>query len=147
MNLITELDERIIKFIEEHHVLTLATSSDNVPYCASIFYAWLREERLFVYTTSLSTRHGSEGQDNPRVAAAIQLETEMVGKIRGLQITGTARRPEGPLLLKAKKRYIKRFPFAVVADLELWVLEPDLFKMTDNRFGFGKKLIWEKTDR
>jgi len=27
----------------------------------------------------------------------------------------------------------------------LWGIEPDFIKMTHNRLGFGKKLIWQQT--
>jgi uncharacterized protein YhbP (UPF0306 family) len=29
-------------------------------------------------------------------------------------------------------------------DTTLWILSIDYLKMTDNRLGFGKKLLWEK---
>ena len=35
------------------------------------------------------------------------------------------------------------FPIArLMPNLHLWTLRPDFIKMTDNRLGFGKKLIW-----
>jgi uncharacterized protein YhbP (UPF0306 family) len=43
-------------------------------------------------------------------------------------------------------RYIKEFPYAAVADLELWRLEADFMKLTDNTLGFGKKLIWQRSE-
>jgi uncharacterized protein YhbP (UPF0306 family) len=50
---------------------------------------------------------------------------------------------EGDELKKARSAYLKRFPIArLMPDLNLWILSPDFIKMTDNRFGFGKKLIW-----
>ncbi len=136
-------DERIIKMIKKHHVLTLATSSDNVPWVASCFYAWMDNEKAFVYTSDLKTRHGAESSNNSKVAANIYLETRMVGKIQGIQIAGTTALPEGELLEKAKKRYLKRFPYARLMETTLWVLQPLEMKMTDNRLGFGKKLIWQ----
>jgi hypothetical protein len=30
----------------------------------------------------------------------------------------------------------------MMPELHLWSLTPDFIKMTDNRLGFGKKLIW-----
>ena len=70
------------------------------------------------------------------------LETRTVGKVQGLQITGQVKRAiEGD-----KMRYIKVFPYAAVADLELWRLEADFMKLTDNTLGFGKKLIWQRSE-
>ena len=33
-------DKRIIEFIKRHHLLTLATSKDNIPYCCNVFYLY-----------------------------------------------------------------------------------------------------------
>ena len=73
------------------------------------------------------------------MACAITLETRIVGKIQGVQICGKAERGDD----KDKALYIKRFPYAVVAPLTIWAVEPSFIKLTDNTLGFGKKLIWE----
>lgn len=175
-----EIDSRIIAFIRRHHVMTLATcvedggnaGDDGVRggsgsacgggvWCANIFYAYMPADNLFVFTSDRQTRHGSQMECNPRVAASIVLETKMVGLVRGLQMVGVAKRSEGArsgtgkvqgageqqpedgLLDKARRAYLRRFPYAALADLELWTLRPTCLKMTDNRLGFGKKLIWE----
>ena len=44
---------------------------------------------------------------------------------------------------EAKSVYIKRFPYAAVAPLKLWMVEPKMMKLTDNTLGFGTKLIWQ----
>jgi uncharacterized protein len=137
------IDESIIIFIKKHHVLTLATCSDNKPWCANCFYAYSEKENLFVFTTDDTTRHGVEALKNPSVSASIVLETEIVGKIRGLQIEGTMFKPDDELYEKMKRRYIKRFPYTAVMKTNIWVIRPDYMKYTDNRLGFGKKLIWE----
>jgi uncharacterized protein YhbP (UPF0306 family) len=79
---------------------------------------------------------------NGRVAASVVLETHIVGKIQGLQITGQIK----PAIEGDKAIYLKRFPYAVVADLSLWRLEADMMKLTDNTLGFGKKLIWQNEE-
>ncbi|MDR2936864.1 MAG: pyridoxamine 5'-phosphate oxidase family protein [Rikenellaceae bacterium] len=134
-----------IRFLKAHHVLTLATASNGAPYCANLFYAWLEPGEMFVFTSEGHTRHAAEAVANPRVAGSVMLETRIVGKIQGVQLCGRMFRPEGELLKRARMRYLKRFPYAAFADLDLWVLEPDFLKLTDNRLGFGKKLIWNKT--
>ena len=135
-------DSRIIKFIRKHHVLTIATSSGNEPWCANCFYAYLEEENALVFTTDPKTLHGQEFMINTRVAGSIVLETMIVGKIRGIQFQGIISEPEGDLASKAKWAYLKRFPPATLMDTHLWVVKLTYIKMTDNRLGFGKKLIW-----
>ena len=137
--------DKIAAFIRRHHVMTLATvSGDGRPWTAHVFYAWLPEQGLFVFTTGAETRHGAEMETAANVAAGIALETRTVGRLQGLQIEGTARRAEGAELAAARRAYLKRFPYAVAADLHLWLLEPTRMKLTDNTLGFGKKLIWQK---
>jgi uncharacterized protein YhbP (UPF0306 family) len=128
-------------------------------------------ENALVFTSGPETRHGREMLANPRVSGGIVLETKVVGKIRGVQVSGVAqrigeeengRRGEmenscSPVPLFAyspvqiqqkasafKKAYLKRFPFALAAKLDLWVLQLEYVKMTDNRLGFGKKIEWRR---
>lgn len=138
------VDEPIVAFIKKHHVLTLATlhSGSDQPYVANCFYAYDKERNIFIFTSDDTTRHGSEMIDNPRVALSIVRETRIVGAIEGLQITGRAERGDE----EAKRRYIKRFPYAAVAPLTLWMVRPEMMKLTDNKLGFGKKLIWQSEE-
>lgn len=136
-------DDRIIKFIEKHHVLTLATACEGVPYCANCFYAYSSELNAFIFSSDKDTKHIRDLECGNYVAASVVLETKAVGKIRGLQINGFMAEPEGELLKKAEKRYLKRFPYARLMETTLWLLRPNFIKMTDNRLGFGKKLIWQ----
>jgi uncharacterized protein YhbP (UPF0306 family) len=137
------MDERFIKFIKKHHVLTLATvNSEGMPYVANCFYAFDTKRNLFVFTSDLATRHGAEMVANGNVALSIVLETRIVGRVQGLQVTGRALRGDD----EARKCYIKRFPYAAAADLELWMVAPTLMKLTDNTLGFGKKLLWQSEE-
>lgn len=134
------VDERITRFIAKHHVLTLATVGEGgEAWVANCFYAYDRKRNLFIFTSDSATRHGSEMSFNSRVALSVVRETRIVGCVQGAQIVGNAR----PADDEAHKAYIKRFPYAVVAPLTLWMVEPTHIKFTDNTLGFGKKLIWE----
>lgn len=139
-------EKRVIDFINEHHVLTLATCSENNPWCANCFYVYLEEENCFVFTSDDNTKHVQDVQKNATVAGSIVLETSVVGKIQGIQFRGIMERPEKELASKTKKAYLKRFPFAVLMKTSLWILKINYVKMTDNRLGFGKKLIWEEKE-
>jgi uncharacterized protein len=138
------IEERIQKFFRKHHVLTIATSVNNEPWCANCFYVYLEEENSLVFTTDSTTRHGEEFLKNPLVAGSVVLETMIIGKIRGIQFQGVVSLPDGELALKARNAYLKRFPVAVLMDTTLWIVELTHIKMTDNRLGFGKKVVWER---
>ena len=134
-------EKKITDFIARHHVLTLATSTaDGLPYCAACFYAYDKVRNLFIFTSDDTTCHAQQMVANSNVACAITLETRVVGKVQGLQICGVARRGED----EDRSVYVKRFPYAAVAPLNIWVVEPTFMKLTDNTLGFGKKLIWNR---
>jgi uncharacterized protein YhbP (UPF0306 family) len=137
------IDSRITRFFRKHHVLTIATTVNNEPWCANCFYVYLEEENALVFTTGGETRHGKEFLENHHVAGSVVLETMIIGKIRGIQFSGIVSDPEGETLSKAKSAYLKRFPVAALMDTRLWIVRLTYIKMTDNRLGFGKKLIWD----
>jgi uncharacterized protein YhbP (UPF0306 family) len=140
---VMEIDERIVKFLKRHHVLTLATATaEGEPWCANAFYAYDPERNRLVFTSDDTTRHAQQMLENEKVAVGITLETRIVGKIQGVQICGIAKRGDDA----DKKLYIKRFPYAAVAPLNIWAVEPTFIKLTDNTLGFGKKLIWNNQE-
>ena len=136
------IDSRIIRFFRKHHVLTIATTVENEPWCASCFYVYLEKENSLVFTSGTDTRHGQEFLKNSLVAGTVVLETMIIGKIRGIQFQGIISEPDGEVLSKAKTAYLRRFPVAALMDTHLWIVRLTCIKMTDNRLGFGKKLIW-----
>lgn len=131
--------EKIADFLRGHHVLTLAVAHGNVPYCAPLFYAYDRKRNVFVFASDVKTEHIRLALSQPEVAAAVYLETETVGKIEGLQIRGTVTQSE---TREDRALYFDAFPYARVLQPTLWRLQPSWMKLTDNRLGFGKKLLW-----
>lgn len=137
------IDERFGKFIAKHHVLTLATTdSRGIPYVANCFYAYDAKRNIFIFTSDDSTTHGTHLSQRRDVALSIVLETRIVGKVQGLQVVGVAERGDE----EAKRRYLRRFPYAAAAPLRLWMVRPTYLKLTDNTLGFGKKLIWQSME-
>jgi uncharacterized protein YhbP (UPF0306 family) len=65
-------------------------------------------------------------------------------KIQGLQISGITFPVDKTNEEIAKTTYLKRFPYARISDLNLWILDPQHLKLTNNKLGFGKKIIWQK---
>ncbi|MBI4647810.1 MAG: hypothetical protein HY738_14775 [Bacteroidia bacterium] len=99
---------------------------------------------MLVFTSDLDTKHINDALKQNYVAGSVVLETNIIGKIQGIQFNGIISRPAGELLRKAEKKYLQSFPVARLMDTTLWTVELNFIKMTDNRFGFGKKLIWRK---
>ena len=101
---------------------------------------------MFVFTSDNSTKHVQDVSVNKRVAGSVVLETSIIGKIRGIQFTGQMYMPTDDLAQIVNRKYMLRFPFATLMNTRLWVVELDFIKFTDNRLGFGKKLIWKKEE-
>jgi len=132
--------EKIISFIEEHHVMSLATrGSDDLSVC-SLFYAFNSENVSFIVASNEETQHIKNIKINSQVAGNILLETKIIGKIQGLQFKGSFFKLEDS---KLKKLYFKEFPQAIVMLPTLWAIDIKYFKLTDNRLGFGKKIVYE----
>jgi len=135
-------DDSITEFIHKHHIFTLATSANHIPYTCTCFYVYINELNMFVFTSDHGTRHVDEMLAQPMVAGAVALETTMIGKIQGIQFTGISSELSNNLYDTALSAYLKKFPLAGFKKLTLWSIRPDFIKMTHNRLGFGKKLIW-----
>ena len=124
--------------------MTLSTCIGQRPWCANCFYAFNDEKMTMIITSDFETRHIKEAMLNNFVAGNVVLETSVVGKIQGVQFSGELFLPEGEVAREVSKIYLKKFPFAALMNTNLWELRIDYAKMTDNRLGFGKKLIWER---
>ncbi|RLA72798.1 MAG: hypothetical protein DRG78_23330 [Epsilonproteobacteria bacterium] len=131
---------KLIEFIKEHHVLCLSTCKDNLPYSASCFYAFFKNEMRFIIASDEKTEHIQNLKDNPAFAGTISLETKEVGKIRGIQFRGNIQKANS----KEKAIYIKTYPYAIALNPTLWSLHVEYIKFTDNRLGFGKKREYKK---
>lgn len=136
--------QKITDFIKKHHVITIATVKDNQPWCFNAFYAFDEDTQSFIITSHNDTRHIQEVLANPKIAGSVVLETEIVGKVQGLQFSGEMVLCENDDERQAKKVYIKRFPLTTITPKILWRISIYEAKYTDNTLGFGKKLLWNK---
>jgi len=131
--------KKIQSFLHKHHILSLATCSNNQPCCCNVFYVYDSEKNHFIFASSDDTGHIKNIKINNNVAGTIHLDTDIVSKILGVQFKGKAELYKGDKII-----YFKRFPLSVILKPKLWCIQVEWLKMTDNRLGFGKKLIWQK---
>lgn len=131
--------KKIHSFISKHHVMSLATTFEGEISACSLFYAYDDVSDSFIVASSNDTTHIQHIQNSPNVAGNILLETKEIGKIQGLQFRGVFSLLEDK---KQKKLYFKQFPHAALMKPKLWQIKVNYFKLTDNRLGFGKKIIW-----
>lgn len=133
--------EKITNFLNEHHVMSLSTTDFKEISTCSLFYAYSESLKSFVVASSEDTTHILHVKINPQIAGNILLETKTVGKIQGLQFKGEFIELKDETL---RSLYFKTFPYALALLPKLWQIKVSYFKMTDNRLGFGKKIIWNK---
>lgn len=131
--------EKIIEFLEKHHTLSLATCKDNQLSSCTLFYAYDKQTNAFIVASDTKTEHIQNVLENQNVSGTIHLETDIVGKIQGIQFKAIM-----SAFKDERKVYLKRFPFALALNPTLWSIAIDSLKMTDNRLGFGKKLMWTR---
>ena len=136
------MDKKIVEFIQEHYLLTLATSNNNFPYCCNVYYVYDKRQNSLIFSSEKTTKHVQDFLKNDNVAGAISKETKLVKDIKGVQILGVISELVGSELFKAKKMYIKAFPYSKNMNLNLWKMKICFIKMTNNQLGFGTKLFW-----
>lgn len=132
--------EKIAYFLNEHHVMSLATTDFKELSVCSLFYAYSKDKNSFVVASSDETTHIQHIKQNASVSGNILLETKTVGKIQGLQFKAVFSIIEDEEL---RKLYFKTFPYALALLPKLWQIKVNYFKMTDNRLGFANKIIWK----
>jgi uncharacterized protein len=137
------MNERIADFISQQRVATVCcVDEENKPHCFSCFYAFDNERQLLYFKSGSSAHHSQILLQNPVVAGAIQQDKVNSLAIKGIQFTGKILHPKNELCSQAESVYHKRFPFALAMPGEIWTLQPETVKMTDNTLSFGKKLHW-----
>ncbi len=146
--------ERLLRFLREHQVLTLAVmEADGSPYAAALFYAADDELHLYVVTDP-TTRHGQAMLANPSVAGTIQRDRQEWHEIQGIQFCGLCQQLDGPERARAWETYSARFPFLhqpnailarELADTAMWRIDLTWARLIDNEAGFGHKEEWVPT--
>jgi len=137
------MDKRMTSFIKDQKSLCLCTAVNDEPYCANCFYAFLEEDNILVFKSSEKTRHILNALVNNRIAGTIVQDLNKIGEITGIQFTGQFAPAVGDILSKAKMAYYTKNPMALVMKGELWIISLKYVKLTDNKLGFGNKLVWE----
>lgn len=137
---VNSIPQNMVTFVEEHHVMSLATTlGDKVSAC-SVYYVFMPDEGCFVFASNFETEHIEFILQHPEVAGTIHEEQRDISVIKGLQIKGMVEQGHS----RHEHAYVHAFPEAQVMKKEIWVLKPTQLKYTDNHdIGFGQKLIWQ----
>lgn len=135
------MDDKILNFINKMHLLSLAViDEENLPHCASSFYAFDEQNLALLVAGDSKTKHIKALDKNDTVAGTIVLDTKIVGKIEGLQFIAKMSEATKP----QREIYFKKYFYALAMNPQIWSIELRWVKFTSNTLGFGKKLIWNK---
>jgi uncharacterized protein len=138
------MDERIVHFIDDQKVASVCCiDSEGRPYCFSCFYVFDKKKNLLYFKSSVNAHHTGLLIQNPDVAGAIQPDKLNPLAIKGIQFTGRILNAEDDLCSDATIVYHKRYPFALAMPGEVWTIQLQVIKMTDNTLRFGKKINWQ----
>jgi uncharacterized protein YhbP (UPF0306 family) len=146
----TETAQRIANFLDEHHVMSLATCGAAGPHAACVFYA--REGFTLLWVSDSQSRHSTELAADCRVSATVAADYANFSDIRGLQISGRARLiTDESECADARAVFERRYPWLkqlsaaaealpnAYARARFYQLEPDRLVLIDNTLGFGHK--------
>lgn len=138
--------QRALAYLNSHHVMTLATVGEGLPWAAAVFYV---NEGFDIFFLSAShTRHARHLATQPRAAGAIHEDYHDWQVIQGIQLEGAVEKLSGPAQAAAQALYQARYPFIAQGPPEMaaawqrvsWYrLRPDRLYFVDNSQGFGHR--------
>ncbi len=144
--------DRIAEFLDDHHVMSLATTGADGPHAANVFYA--RAGLTLFWVSDAGSRHSIELEANARVAGTIAKDYSDFPEIRGLQMSGRAGRindesdrTRARQLLETRYPFLKQSASGEMRDAyeraQVYRFDIDRFVLTDNSRGFGHKDVLE----
>lgn len=103
----TRLKEVAARYLDEGRTMQLATSVNNQPWICTVYYV-TDEELNFYWLSFPSRRHSQDISENNKVAAAIQIKTDL--PVIGIQFEGEASIvKDSNLIEKVMSLYIKKY--------------------------------------
>ena len=137
------MNERIKKFIEKQTCATICcVDGSGKPYCFNIFYAFDAGKVFLYYKSSNDTKHTPLLKANQNIAGTILPDKLKLLMIKGIQFEGSAFIDKDDP--NTKSIFYGKHPIARTVSGEIWTIQIDKIKYTDNSLGFGKKLLWER---
>jgi uncharacterized protein len=139
------IPEPIVTYVTTQSCATVSCiSADHKPYCFNCFYTFLAAEGWLIFKSSQDTAHATMLLQNPQIAGSILPDKLTMLHIRGLQFEGELLPFNHPAYDTAAKAYYKQHPIALTMSGDIWVLQLNHLKLTDNRLGIGNKQHWQR---
>ncbi|MDP1648534.1 MAG: pyridoxamine 5'-phosphate oxidase family protein [Rubrivivax sp.] len=147
--MLPKLPLRVAQYLQQHHVMTLASQGAEGPWAAAVFYANEGPELLFL--SAPTSRHCRHLAQDPRCAATIQDDCSDWTQVQGIQLEGQVTQLQGESQARAQRLYGQKFPFleragaipaaiaAALARVRWYRLQPRRLYFVDNSQGFGHR--------
>jgi uncharacterized protein YhbP (UPF0306 family) len=106
----SKIEETVLRYLEEHYTMTIATAKGETPWAASVFYAndWF----TLYFLSDPASRHSENIADNPAVAVTINEDYHDWRKIKGVQMEGKAELVAAEdQVAKAVAAYVNKYSF------------------------------------
>lgn len=136
------MQDRIIQFLRQKHIVSFSAFADGEMWSASCFYVFDQAHQRLILLTSAETKHGRLMQKNPRISGTIITESCEVAKLQGIQFIGEISPLKTAEKSTALEQYYARFPYARLIPSTGWQIVLKEVKFTDNNIGFGYKTVW-----
>ena len=107
------LRETVLKYLEEHYTMTVATAQGGTPWAASVFYA--NDGFTLYFLSDPQSRHSEDIGKNSLVAVTVNEDYHDWRKIKGIQMEGKAELVDTEdEIARATMAYVTRYPFTAL---------------------------------
>jgi len=140
---------RALRYLQQHHVVSLATSGSDGPWAAAVFY--VSDGLTLYFLSSPTSRHCQNIAQDPHVAGTIQEDYADWAEIKGVQLEGMAINISGEDEARARRLYGEKYPLVgmisqapsaiveALARVRWYQLVPQRVYFIDNSVGFGHR--------
>ncbi|MBK9660430.1 MAG: pyridoxamine 5'-phosphate oxidase family protein [Chitinophagaceae bacterium] len=141
------MKDSIKQFINKQTCVTVCCADEQGnPYCFSCFYAFDEKAGFLFYKSSMATRHSTILLNNSVIAGTILPDKLNFMQIKGIQLEGIVLSLDDPQANHASSHYYKKHPMALAIPGEIWTIQINTIKFTDNSFGLVKKISWNRNE-
>ena len=143
------LREATLTYLENHNVMTLATTGPEGLWAAAVFY--VNHGFTLYFLSAPTTRHSQNIAAQPGIAATIQEDYKDWPQIKGIQLAGKAHRLQGAERAAAIARNGVKFPLIgnlsrapaqivqAMSKIAWYKVEPKRLYFIDNSLGLGHR--------
>ncbi len=148
-NINNSLRKKTLAYLQNHNVMTLATTGPKGLWAAAVFY--VNDDFTLYFLSAPATRHSRNIAAHPGVAATVQEDYKDWPDIKGVQLEGQAQQIEGAERAAAIARYGLKFPIIknltqapaeiakAMSKIAWYKVVPERLYFIDNSLGLGRR--------